>query len=362
MNTERDLHELLDSYVRGKLNAAEAAALEERIKLDDELRHQVTQHAELLHALKKFDERSRLLSILAETQREVMETEADETPEVVTVNGWKRYWPMTAVAATVALISVAGTLSITRSLKTEQTAIYKELRRNVEQIKRSQKTILEDIAVTREKEKPFPGKYTGSGFLISPNGYVVTSYHVVRGSDSVYLENEKAGRLKAVIVHSDPENDISILRIEQSKTAFKAPLPFALSKNEASLAEEVYTLGYPREDVVFGDGSISALSGYNQNPNAYQVSIPVNPGNSGGPLLNNKGDLIGIISGIETQTSGAAFAIKSTVLLDVIANVPSDTLSLPLVLPKQNVLRNNTRVQQVRQWKDFVFMVRVYEN
>src|SRR5690606_40165367 len=108
------------------------------------------------------------------------------------------------------------------------------------------------------------------------------------------------------------------------------PLSYMISSAEANLGEEVFTLGFPREDIVFGEGSISALSGYRQNPNAYQVSVPVNPGNSGGPLFNDRGDLVGIISGIQTETMGAAFAIKCSELPSVIDSQNTDSLSSPL--------------------------------
>jgi S1-C subfamily serine protease len=217
---------------------------------------------------------------------------------------------------------------------------------------------MDDLA--EAKEKIFPGNYAGTGFLLSSRGYVATSYHVVKDADSVVIENEKFGRLKTVVVHSDPINDISILKIDKA-LGFKS-LPFTIVEDEASLAEEVYTLGYPREDVVFGEGSVSALTGYLQNPNAYQISIPVNPGNSGGPLLNSKGDLIGMISGLQTQTSGAAFAIKSSILLNSVVDPALDSLAVPLTLPKLNTIKNVGRIQQVKQWRDFVFVVRVYKN
>jgi S1-C subfamily serine protease len=356
MNTEQDL---LDRYAKGTLSAQETAALEERMKQDPTFREQVEKHLSLIHALQFYGERSRLLKTLDDAHQEI------ETPEKVVPlarpAGWKRYW-MTAVAASVALISILGTLFMTRSLDTKQTAIYKELRRTVEQIKKSQKLMMEDMAEVKEKPNPSPEAYAGTGFLISSNGYVATSYHVIKESDSVIIENARFGRLKATIVHSDPANDVSILKIEQKLDDLAQPLPYTLSMTEANLAEDVYTLGYPREDIVFGEGSVSALTGFKQNPNAYQVSVPVNPGNSGGPLLNTKGDLVGVISGTQTETMGAAFAIKSTVLMDVIGQVNVDSAALPLTLPKQNTMKNSTRVQQVKRWKDFVFMVRVYKN
>jgi S1-C subfamily serine protease len=356
------LNELLDNYANGQLTASELEALEERMRQNSDLRKKVEQHAELIEALRFYNERKTLLKTLNEVHTEV-EGERNVVPiQSAGTRRFKKYWPISAVAASVALVSILGTLYLTRSLETKQTAYYKELRRNVEQIQKSQKIMMKDIAKTKEKERTIIGNYAGTGFLISSNGYVATSYHLVKEADSVYIENEKYGTLRAVVVHSYPDNDISILRIDQSAEFPHSSLPFVLSKNEASLAEEVYTLGFPREDVVFGEGSVSALSGYRQNPNAYQVSVPVNPGNSGGPLLNSKGDLIGMISGFQTETSGAAFAIKSTVILDAIKESSLDTLETPLLLPRQNNLKGISRVQQVKRWKDFVFMVRVYKN
>jgi S1-C subfamily serine protease len=269
---------------------------------------------------------------------------------------------MAAVAASVVLISVLGTLLVTQFNEKEQTARFIEAVRKVEQ---KQNLIINNMASTTEKKeappKVQPGRYAGTGFLVSSNGYIVTSHHVVKGADSVYIENSALGSFKTSVVYSDAANDLSVLRIEEPE--LKLPkLPFIVNSDQANLGEDVYTLGFPREDIVFGEGSISALSGYGQNPNSYQVSVPVNPGNSGGPLFNSKGDLVGIISGIQTETSGAAFAIKSSILLDVISNMPVDSLHQPVVLPKYNSMRNLSKVEQVNKWKDNVFIVRVYNN
>jgi len=267
------------------------------------------------------------------------------------------YWKLTGMAAAVALISIVATFIITRSLKNEQSANYKELRRNVEQIKRSQKLMMDDIA--EQKVVPAPANYAGTSFLISSNGYLTTSYHVVRESDSIFVENELFGNLKAKVVYQDRENDIALLKIPDFVLE-KPILPYAISKKESNLAEDVFTLGYPKEDVVFGAGSISAMTGFNGNPIAYQISVPVNPGNSGGPLFNNRGDLVGIISGQQTQSSGTAFAIKSTVLLASIDQAPDSVKEFirPSRISSQRI---PSRVDQVNEWRKYVFMVRVYK-
>jgi serine protease Do len=359
---QQELIDLLDCYAKGTLTAEESLRVEERIRDDERFRALAEEHLKLIGALKAYDKRERLKNVLDEIHATLPEdyplSLSPEEPSLP-AKSWRGYWPLTAVAASVAVISVLATVFITRSSMMKQSAEYKELSRDVEQIQQSQQQIIADIS-EKQKADVLPGKYRGTGFLITAKGYVVTSYHVIKGADSVYIENEKWGRHKVTVLHSDPENDLSILVIEKEPLPIPRSLPYTISDAEASLGEEVFTLGFPREDIVFGEGSVSALTGYRQNPGAYQVSVPVNPGNSGGPLLNAKGDLIGIISGLQTETSGAAFATKASVLREVINQMPPDSVHAPLVLPRQNSLRGISRVEQVKRWKDFVFMVRVY--
>jgi len=361
---DNERRELIDRFAKGQLGPDESKLFNEMMDTDEQFRSDAEEHLRMVDALKLYGNREFLKRTFADIHHEPISL-TEETPVVPIreeTSLWRKYWPLTAVAASVAFVSILGTLLLTQSLKSEQATYYKELRRNVEQLKRSQNTIIANIEKSNEKAVIKPGRYAGTGFLVSSNGYVVTSHHVVKGADSVYIENPQYGILKTSVVLSDATNDVSILRIEN--LAFKAPriLPFTVSSGEANLGEDVYTLGFPREDIVFGEGSISASTGYGQNPNAYQVSVPVNPGNSGGPLFNGKGDLVGIISGIETETSGAAFAIKSSVLLNVIQNIQPDSLHAALILPKTNTLRNLSKVEQIKRWKDNVFIVRVYKN
>jgi len=112
--------------------------------------------------------------------------------------------------------------------------------------------------------------------------------------------------------------------------------------------------------VVFGLGALTSATGYQGDTTEYQVSIPVNPGNSGGPLLDDKGNVIGIINAKQTQVAGAAFAVKSAYLLKAIQNIPSDSLSKSLTLNTKNTLAGLSRTQQLKKLKNYVFMVKVY--
>jgi serine protease Do len=355
-----EFFQLLDNYHKGQLSDEERRQFLEKMEQDLEFKKEAESYLALMTTIKQYGDRQETKKILTEAHTEMQA--AGPSPKVIPLRSrasGKYIW-MTAAAASIAFVSIVGTLLITRSLDSRQKAYYKELRRNVEQIQRSQKQIMEDLAESKS-EPMIPGKYSGTGFLISSNGYIATSYHVVKESDSVAIENETHGRLKAKVIYSDALNDISILKIVTPGFRTKKSLPFIISSKEAELGEYVYTLGFPREDIVFGEGSVSASSGFRQAANAYQVSVPVNPGNSGGPLLNSRGDLVGIVSGVETETAGAAFAIKSSRLLDIARQEAIDSLSTPLVFPKQNTIRSLNRIQQIKKWKEFVFMVRVYK-
>jgi serine protease Do len=361
MKYDQAFYQLLDDYHKGKLTESELTDLKMKLEQDPEIRTEADSYLEIIDTVKFYGERKKIRLSLSQIHDEIMAESKTEEHMSLPRESFKWYWRMTAVAASVAIIAAAATFMITQSFKDETPGDYRELRRDVAQIQRSQKQIIAELAEA-ERMPLRPGNFSGTGFLISPNGYLVTSYHVIKEADSVVIENDTYGQLKADVVHADPKNDLAVLRIRSSDFKLKRQLPFSVSSETADLGEYVYTLGFPREDIVFGEGSVSAATGFRQDPNAYQISIPVNPGNSGGPLLNNEGDVIGVVSGVQTQTVGAAFAVKASLLVDLIHQPAIDSLNKPLVLPRQNIIKNMGRVQQIKRWKDVVFMVRVYND
>ncbi|MEI9921092.1 MAG: serine protease [Bacteroidota bacterium] len=350
MSLTREDIEILDRSLKGELTSEEVERLNDRMKTDENFRNEAERHFILVKELKRHDNRRHLRSIFNEAHAEV-------SLPAKTISS-RNTWAFAAIAASIAIVSVVTTFFVTRSWNSEQTSMYLDLSRKVDRINKSQNIILKDIQ--QEKNKKAPGTFAGTGFLISP-GYISTSYHVVKVADSIYIENEKFGSIKTSIVYTDVTNDVAILKIENENDLIITP-PYTISSKEGSLAEEVFTLGYPREDVVFGAGNISAVTGYKGNPNAYQVSVPVNPGNSGGPLFNNKGDLIGIISGKQTETSGVAFATKSTILLGLLSEQSPDSIRQSITKFRMTTQSTSSRVQQVKQWHDYVFMVKVFKN
>lgn len=163
----------------------------------------------------------------------------------------------------------------------------------------------------------------GSGFVISPEGYVLTCAHVVRGWTNATIWVEGTRYLCAVL-NCDTNLDLALLKVVGDHPPFRSLRLRA--GNEYSLGQNVYTMGFPLVNVLgtsprLDNGLINAEVGMDDNTNYLQISVPVQPGNSGGPLLNANSEVIGVISStlnalkMMVQTGGALpqnvnFAIK----------------------------------------------------
>lgn len=135
----------------------------------------------------------------------------------------------------------------------------------------------------------------GTGFFVTEDGYLITNDHVVRGVRRVKVRL-KSDIYDAEVVKTDQDADLALLKVKAGN--FSA-LPLVLHK-EASLGDAVFTIGFPNVDLQgiepkYTDGRISSLAGLHDDPSRYQISVPVQPGNSGGPLLDNNGQVVGVV-------------------------------------------------------------------
>ena len=125
-----DWTDLLDRYAQGTLNQAERAVLTGRMAADAAFRREAEQHQEAYQALKLYGNREKMKKTLASFEKDLtVPALQSKKPTLI-----KKYWPMVAVAASVAFVSIVGTMLMTQSIQSQQTAIYKELRRNVAQV------------------------------------------------------------------------------------------------------------------------------------------------------------------------------------------------------------------------------------
>ncbi len=186
-------------------------------------------------------------------------------------------------------------------------------------------------------------KRTGSGFLISEDGYLLTNFHVVENALNILVLRGRETNVlyPATLVKVDQINDLALLKIAGRFPA----LPIAPS-HASKLGDSVFTVGFPNPrlqgtEPKFTDGKISSLAGIQDNPRDFQISVAVQPGNSGGALVDSLGNAVGVVTArlsekAALETTGALpqnvnYAVKSSYVLSFLGPVAelSDRLEKP---------------------------------
>jgi S1-C subfamily serine protease len=199
------------------------------------------------------------------------------------------------------------------------------------------------------------GGWVGTGFFITDNGYLLTCFHVVNHSATSIQVGTTHGLFNAELVQSDPDKDIALLKV----TGTFSSLPL-VSSNSVNFGEAVFTIGFPDPKLQgwqpkLTRGEISSLSGLQDDTNQYQISVPVQPGNSGGALVDEQGNVVGIVAAklkgsvAQLLATGVLpenvnYAIKSSCAKTLLDSVPDGPLKL-----KPEYLSNDRKFEDVVQ-------------
>jgi len=364
MKKEVSFIEQADAYIRGNMNANERLEFERYCKENPEDASKYEEHVLLLNKLKEYQNRIDLRAKLENIHSRL------DIPEITGKNKnrgifqlWKSYGYSALVAASVALLIVFSTLWMSGfySNVKDNSSKYSALKRDMNRIAsniNAQNKVINNISSSVNKSAP--STFGGTGFALTSNGYIATNYHVINGADSVYVQNTKGESYKTSVIYIDPTYDIAILEVVDPNFKDTAPLPYTFKDAESDLGQDVFTIGFPREEAVYGRGYLSSSTGFGGDTIAYQVSIPVNPGNSGGPVLDDNGNVIGVINGKQKEADGAAFAIKTNYLLKSLESISKDSLDRKMQINKSNLLKGLSRTAQIKKIQDFIYMVKVY--
>ena len=157
---------------------------------------------------------------------------------------------------------------------------------------------------------------SGTGFFVSYDGHIVTNYHVIEGCDDNRL-NFKGKEISTDVIAVDKMNDLAIL-----KANLRPSTVFSISDDDAPLLEDIIIAGYPlgkrvSAAIKTSKGSITALAGYGDNYSEFQTDAALNQGNSGGPIINQKGNVVGVAVANYGKKEGVEsfnFGIKSSTL------------------------------------------------
>jgi serine protease Do len=356
----------VEKYIRGEMNPDERLYFENLRKTNSEVDQLVVEHTLFLQQMNRFGEWKKFKSALQDAHTDLSEqgkiNSAKLTGKAKVVYLWKRYRRVAAIAASIAGITTLTISALVWSLSPKADNKIQDLNRQVEVMKKEQRD--QKAAVNNLKEqintdsKSIQFKSGGTGFLVDGKGYLVTNAHIIRNSKNIAVINNKGEEFKAIVIKTDKARDIAILKIQDKDFKPVASLPYGFIRSANDVAEPIYTLGYPRNDIVYSEGYLSAMTGFNGDTLSCQLGIAANRGNSGGPVFNHDGEVIGIISTKEIEAEGVAFAIQSKYIIDAIAELKKDTAYQSLKLPLKSSLRGLDKRQQVKKIQDFVFMVK----
>lgn len=179
---------------------------------------------------------------------------------------------------------------------------------------------------------------SGSGIIFTADGLVLTNHHVVAAGKVYTVMTSDGQETPATLVAVDEDLDVAVLRLRTRFTSdtFRTPPPL-ISSAKARSGEKVFTVGHPlagllSNEAKYNEGTISALSGMKDDQHLMQISVPIQPGNSGGPLANSRGEVIGLI--VSTINGGALLRQRDIMAQNVNFAIKSD--------PIQDFLRSNS--------------------
>jgi S1-C subfamily serine protease len=358
--------EAIERYINGQMSADERMYFEQLRKTNPEIDQAVVEHTFFLQQINRFDSRRKFKGLLNDVHIDLAEKGAIKSPRLQgkakVVYLFNRYKRVAAIAASIAGITALTISVLIASLdpgkptKQDLQVLNRKIQKLEEQNKVHENAINnigDKVSVPTQPSITY--KTGGTGFLIDTKGYIVTSQHIVAGATNIAVQNAAGKDFSAQVVYSDTEKDLAILKIDDK--SFKSPssIPYSIRQKSSSISEPVYTLGFPRNDIVYGEGYLAAKTGYNGDTLSCQIAIAANPGNSGGPVLNKNGEVIGILTAKQTTAEGVVFAIQSRYIYQALQDLKKDSLKLKSV----SNLKGLDRTQQVKKLQDFVYMVKV---
>ena len=204
-----------------------------------------------------------------------------------------------------------------------------------------------------------PKEWSGTGFALN-NGYVVTNYHVIENAKSISIKGIKGdftSKYNATIIATDKYNDLALLQISDNSFKGFGSIPYNVKTSVSDVGEDVFVLGYPLtstmgDEIKLTTGVISSKTGFQGDVSLYQISAPIQPGNSGGPLFDNKGNIIGIVNAKHKDAENVGYAIKMSYLKNLIESSISDS-----ILPNNNQIAGYPLTEKVKNLKNYVFLI-----
>ena len=205
----------------------------------------------------------------------------------------------------------------------------------------------------------------GSGIIISKSGHIITNHHVIKDAEKIEVEfmlDNELQKLNAEVIQIDKTNDLAVLKIfDRNFDGVNEP-PYNFKFRSSDVGTKVYAFGYPMALSIMGkeikvtDGMISSKSGFDGNITTYQITAPIQGGNSGGPLFDEQANLIGInSSGLKKDIAdNVAYSIKTSYVSNLL-----DVLPKSIELPSSTRLKSLPLTKQIKEISKYVVLIKV---
>ncbi|HET6256802.1 MAG TPA: serine protease [Puia sp.] len=357
------LLDAVERYIRGEMLPEEQQFFEHVRNTNPDVDQLVIEHTLFLKQFTQYGETARLKTELQTIHQQLTENgQIGEGRPAIVVTLWKKYKKTVFVAASIAGITalvISGLISLLSPKVSPDKVDYLINQMGITNHK------INDIATQVKSAQPppvFDG--FGTGFLIDGKGYLITNAHVVRNAREIDVQNT-LGNYHARLIRLDPQADLALLKIDDTTYHAFNGLPYGISKSDGDLGEDLFTLGYPRPEIVYNKGYLSATTGFEEDTTTFQLTIAANPGNSGTPVFNNDGEVIGVVNSSQHNAQGMVFAVRSRNIFRAVDSMKADSSLLGsdsslvhLHVPVGSALRGIDRRQQIRRIEDYIFIVK----
>lgn len=362
------LLETVERYLLDEMSSEEKTYFEHLRNTNSNIDQIVVEHSMLFHQMNSYVKNKSFRTLLHSTHQNlrnaniVVENDNMNSKAKV-IQLWNRYKKVAGIAASIAGITALCISALVIYFSPVQSPQLKQLSRELQLVKRTQQNqnkLINDVTYKSKIPENTKAISGGTGFLFDGKGFLLTNAHVVKNSKNIIIQNNEGREFKSTVVYKDVAKDIAIIKIDDEDFTTIKNLPFGFKKSNSDLGEQIYTLGFPRNEIVYNEGYISSKTGFEGDSLSWQVTISANPGNSGAPLLNKNGEIIGIISNMQIQAEGFVFAIKAKYVLKVLEELKQNDEYPNFKIPYISSLKGASRTDQIKKVEDYIYMIKAY--
>ncbi len=345
---------LFDRYLRGEMSAIEVEGFEERLMHSASLKKEFEEYSADLDELEKAKE----YRILKDMIQQMLTNGKYCLIMMVVIS--PKFFIAGGIAAAILLLILFNPFDIgSLSVEGNSYTISKNdsFDDHAEEIEEAIEVVPNDNAPNQLQDslETIDSNPYGTCFLMNEEGYFFTVNHLVNDSEKLRLQQKDLGiTFEAEVIYVDTSYDFAILKSNNFIRNYFETYPFIAARNAPELGDPVFSMGYPKKDIVYSPGAISSDTGYESDSAYIELSMPVNGGNSGGPVFSDDGELIAIITARNLEKQSVGYALKYSTVLEIISGIPWKS---NIDLSKNNTPSFSTRSERVKYYRPYIFEV-----